>query len=183
MASREKCRDSFVIPSDSVCDYDDYFYDGQYDDCPDYYDYDDPDDYDSFPSVYGFVGPDDYELYYDLYGSDGCGIYCVALGIVENRWPDVSHWSDNVRHDIQKGDVILSRTGQICRLLCLKIVLWVRLVREAVKTPQEMVVDLECQDTVRGTLEWDRMYMVDPRSVSGLSCDPVRFVSDKIVHG
>ena len=29
---------------DSVCDYDDYFYDGQYDDCPDYYDYDDLDD-------------------------------------------------------------------------------------------------------------------------------------------
>ena len=27
------------------------------------------------------------------------------------------------------------------------------------------------------------MYMVDPRPVSGLSCDPVRSVSDKIVSG
>ena len=119
VAIREKCGDSFVIRSDSVCDYDYYLYDGQYDDCPDYYDYDDPDDYDSFHSVYGFVGPDYYELYHDLHGSDGCGIYCVARGIVdadvsywsENRGPDVSHWSDNVRHDIQRGDVILSRTG------------------------------------------------------------------------
>ena len=74
---------------------------------------------DSFPSVYGFVGPDDYELYHGLHGSDGCVIYCVARGIVdadvshwsENRGSDVSQWSDNVRHYLQKGDVILSCTG------------------------------------------------------------------------
>ena len=89
------------------------------DDCPDYCDYDNPADYDSFPSVYGFVGPDDYELYHDLHGSDGCGVYCVAWGVVdadvlhwsENRGPDMSHWSDDVRHYLKKGDVILSRTG------------------------------------------------------------------------
>ena len=45
VVSREECGDSVVIPSD--CVYDDYFNDGQYDDCPDYYDYDDPDDYGS----------------------------------------------------------------------------------------------------------------------------------------
>ena len=68
-----------MIPSDSVCDYDDYFYDGQHDDCSDYYDYDDPDDYDSFPNVYGFIGPDDYELYHDLHGLMVVG-YIVLLG-------------------------------------------------------------------------------------------------------
>ena len=31
VAFRENCGDSDVIPSDSVCDYDDYFYDGHYD--------------------------------------------------------------------------------------------------------------------------------------------------------
>ena len=69
--------------SDCVCDYDDYLYDGQYDDCPDYYDYDDPDDYGSFPCVYGFVRPDDYELYHDLHGSDGCGVHCVSRRAVD----------------------------------------------------------------------------------------------------
>ena len=54
---------------------------------------------------------------------------------------------------------------------------------EAAETPQEMVVASECQDTVRGTLKWDRMYMVDPQLVSGLSCDPVRSVSDEIMRG
>ena len=48
VAFREKCGDGIVIPSYSVCDYDDCCYDGQYDDCLDYYDYDDPDGYDSF---------------------------------------------------------------------------------------------------------------------------------------
>ena len=221
MAFREKCGDSFVIPSDSVCDYDNYFYDKQYDDCPDYYGNDDPDDYDSFPSVYGFVGPDDYELYHDLHGFDGCGIY-YARGVVdaevshwsENRGPDASHWSDDVRHYLQKGDVILSRTGSDvspdafedsvlgtiglggprygtgdavdmdveseCRD-ALSAVFEDGVVcaigsggprygtGEAAETPQEMVVDSACRDTVRGTLEGDRMYMVDPRSVSGLS--------------
>ena len=36
VASMEECGDSVVIPSDCVCDYDDYVYDGQYDYCPDY---------------------------------------------------------------------------------------------------------------------------------------------------
>ena len=57
------------------------------------------------------------ELYHDRHGPDGCGIYCVARGVVdadvshwsENRGPVVSHWSDNVRHNLQKGDVIPDR--------------------------------------------------------------------------
>ena len=57
---RENCGYDVVIPSDSVCDYDDYFYDAHYDEEPDYFDYDDPVAYDGFPSVYGFVGPDDF---------------------------------------------------------------------------------------------------------------------------
>ena len=102
VAFREECGDSVVIPSDCVCDYDDYFYDdyfydGQYDDCPDYYDYDDPGGYDSFPSVYGYVGPDEYEVYHDLHGADGCGVYCVSRGAVN---ADVSHWSENQEYDV-----------------------------------------------------------------------------------
>ena len=54
---------------------------------------------------------------------------------------------------------------------------------EAAQTPQELVVDLECRDTVQGTLEGEQMCMVDPRSVSELTCDLVRSVSDKLVRG
>ena len=36
-----------------------------------------------------------------------------------------------------------------------------------------MVIELVCRDTVWGTLEGEQMYMVDPRSVSELSCDLV----------
>ena len=54
VALQEECE----IPSGAVCDYDDYFYDGHYDDKPDYFDYDDSGDFDSYPSVYGFDGPD-----------------------------------------------------------------------------------------------------------------------------
>ena len=43
MAFQEKCD----VLSGSVCDYDDYFYDGHYDENPDYFDYDDPGDFDS----------------------------------------------------------------------------------------------------------------------------------------
>ena len=109
VAYREECADGVVVLSD--CDYDDYFYDGQYDDCPDYYDYDDPDDYSSFPSVYGVIGPDDYELYHDLHGSDGCGRYCVSRGAVSAVSADMPHWSENKEHDVLRGDVILPRTG------------------------------------------------------------------------
>ena len=56
VASMEECGDSVVIPSARVCDYDDYLYDGQYDDCPDYYDYDDPDDYGSFLVFMALLG-------------------------------------------------------------------------------------------------------------------------------
>ena len=35
VAFREECGDSVMVPSGSVCDYDDYFYDGHYDDKPD----------------------------------------------------------------------------------------------------------------------------------------------------
>ena len=54
---------------------------------------------------------------------------------------------------------------------------------EAAETPQDMVVVSECRDTVRGTLEGDRMCMVDPQSVSEISGDSVRSVSDKLVCG
>ena len=71
-----------MVPSGSVCEYDDYFHDGHYHDKPDYFDYDDLGDFDSYLSVYGFVGPDNYELYHDLHGPDDCGIYCVSRGDV-----------------------------------------------------------------------------------------------------
>ena len=54
---------------------------------------------------------------------------------------------------------------------------------EAAEPPQEMVVDLECWDTVRRTLEGERMCMVDPRLVSELSCELVRSVAGKLVCG
>ena len=74
VAFQEQCD----VPSGSVCDYDDDFYYGHYDENPDYLDYDDPDDFDSYPDVYGFIEPDDYELYHDLHGPGGCGEYCIS---------------------------------------------------------------------------------------------------------
>ena len=55
VASQEKCD----VLSGSVCDYDDYIYDEQYDESPDYFDHDDPGDFDSHPDVYGFIEPDE----------------------------------------------------------------------------------------------------------------------------
>ena len=52
VAFQEKCD----VPSGSVCDYDDYFDDGHYDENPGYFDYD---DVDSYLDVYGFIEPDD----------------------------------------------------------------------------------------------------------------------------
>ena len=92
-----------MVPSGSVCDYDDYFYDGHYDDKPDYFDYDDPGDFDSYPSVYGFVGPDNYKLYHDLHGPDDCGVYCVSRGDVSV----VPFWSEDEEGDVYEGDVAL----------------------------------------------------------------------------
>ena len=74
VAFQQKCD----VPSGSVCDYDDYFCDGHYDENPDYFDY----DFDSYPDVYSFIEPDDYELYHDLHGPDDCGVYCVSRGDV-----------------------------------------------------------------------------------------------------
>ena len=162
VASMEECGDSVVIPSACVCDYDDYFYDGQYDDCPDYYDYDESDYYGSFPSVYDFVELDDYELYHDLQGSNGCGVYCVYRGAVD---VDVSYWSDeNKGHDVQRGDVILPLTGSEESPAVLEHSVvgifgsggFRYGTREAAETPQEMVVDLECQDTVWGCCRGSR---------------------------
>ena len=166
VAYMEECGDCVVALSDYVFDYDACFYDEQYDDCPDYYDYDDPDDYSSFPSVYGFVG-DDYELYHDLHGSDGCGRYCVSRGAVS---ADVPHWSENKEHDALRGDVILPLTGsnEFPAMLEDSVVGAIGLGGpwcgswEAEETPQEIVVDLECQDTVRRTLEGKWVCMVDP---------------------
>ena len=55
VAFQEKCD----VPSGSVCDYDDYFYDGHYDENPNYFDYDYPGDFDtcSYFDVYGFIEP------------------------------------------------------------------------------------------------------------------------------
>ena len=72
------CQEKCDVLCGSVCDYDDYFYDGQYDESPNYFDYDDPGDCHSYPDVYGFIEPDDCELYHDLHGTDDCGVYCVA---------------------------------------------------------------------------------------------------------
>ena len=79
VAFQEECE----VPSGSGHDYDDYFYDGHYDDKLDNFDYDDPGDFDSYPSVYGFVGQDNYELYHDLHGPHDCGVYCVPQGDVD----------------------------------------------------------------------------------------------------
>ena len=79
VASMEECGERDAVLSDCVFDYDDYLYDGQYDDRPDYYDYDDPDDYGGYLSIHEFDEPDDYELHHNRHGSDGCGEYCVSL--------------------------------------------------------------------------------------------------------
>ena len=103
VAFHEECGNSVVVPSGSVCNYDDYFYDGHFDDKPDYFDYDDPDDFDSYPSLYGFVGPDNYELYHDLHGPDDC----VSQGDVGV----LPYWSGDEEGDVDEGDVALTRTG------------------------------------------------------------------------
>ena len=56
VASVEECGEHDAALSDCVCDYDDYFYDGQYiyDDSPDYHSYDDLDDYGSYRSIHEF---------------------------------------------------------------------------------------------------------------------------------
>ena len=81
VASMAECAEHDAVLSDCVCDYDDHFYDGQYDN-PDYYDYDDPDDYGGNFSIHEFDDPDDYVLYHDLHVSDSCGEYCVSHGAV-----------------------------------------------------------------------------------------------------
>ena len=79
VAFQEVCGDSVMIPSVSGCDYDDYFYDGHYDDRPDYFNYNNLSNFDRYPSVYDFVGLDDYELYHDRQGPDDCGgILCIS---------------------------------------------------------------------------------------------------------
>ena len=52
--------------------------------------------------VYDFVGLDGYEPYHDPHGSDGCGVYCVSRGTVD---ADVSYSSENMGHDVLRGDV------------------------------------------------------------------------------
>ena len=65
------------VPSDSVCHYDDYFYDEQYNEIPDYFDYDELGDFDSYHDVYGFIEPDDYEFIMIFMGqmTVGCNVY------------------------------------------------------------------------------------------------------------
>ena len=90
-----------------LCDYDDYLYDGHYDENPGYFDYDDPGDFDSYPDVYGFIEPDDYELYHDLHGPDDCGVYSISRGeaSVTSYWTGVEKCDDN------EGKVVRPRTG------------------------------------------------------------------------
>ena len=95
------------VPSGSVCDYDDYFYDGDYDDTPDYFDDDDPGGFDNYPSMFGVVGPDNYELHHDLHGPHDCGVYCVSCGGV----CVVPYWSGDDDGDMHEGDVALPRAG------------------------------------------------------------------------
>ena len=97
VALQEKCD----VLSGLVCDYGDYFYDGQYDGSPDYLDYDDPD-------VYGFIEPDDYyELYHDLHGPDDCGVYCVA----RRDAGGTPYWTGVEDCDGYRGAVVLPQTG------------------------------------------------------------------------
>ena len=104
VAFQEKCD----VLSGSVCDYEDYFYDGQYDDSPDYFDYNDPGDFDnyslidSYPDVYGFIEPDDYELYHD---PDDCWVYCVARRDTDGT----SYWTGFEDCDGFGGAAVLPR--------------------------------------------------------------------------
>ena len=98
VAFQEECE----VQSGSVCDYDDYFYDGHYDDKPDYFNYDDLGDFDSYPSVYVFVGPDNYELYHEMHGRHVWVILCISgcVGVVP-------YWSGDEEGDVYEGDVAL----------------------------------------------------------------------------
>ena len=94
------------------------------------------------------------------------------------------HWSENKGHDVLRGDVILPRTSSNESPAVLEnSVLWYGS-GEAVESPQDMVVDSECRDTVRGSLEGEHVHgMVDPRLVSELSCEPVCSVAGKLASG
>ena len=107
VASVEECGERDAVLSNFVCVYDDYFYDGQYDDRPDYFDYDEPDDYGGYLSINKFDEPDDYELYHDLHGSDDCGA-CISHGAVN---ADVSSSSENKRLELLRDYVALPLTG------------------------------------------------------------------------
>ena len=174
VASMGECGESYAALSDCVCDYDDYFYDGQYDDHPDNYDYDDPDDYGVYLSINEFDEPDDYELYHDLHDSNGCGEYCVSHGAVN---ADVSSSSENMRLEVLRGDVALSRTGLEESSAALETSVvgavgsgapWYSYTRDrgAAETQKEIVVDSECRETVRRALDGERMCVADPLLVS-----------------
>ena len=81
----------------------------------------------------------------------------------------MSYLSENIGQDVLRGDVILPQTGSD--------------ESPAVLDKSVVVVDSECRDTVRGTLEGERMCKVDPQLVSELSCEPVRSVAGKLVRG
>ena len=96
----------FDVPSGLVCDYDDYCYDGHYDENPDYFDYDDPGDFNSYPDVYGFIEPDDHDLYHDIHGPDGCGVYCISWGEAGGT----SYWAGVDKCDDYEGNGVLPRS-------------------------------------------------------------------------
>ena len=104
VAFQDKCD----VPSDSGCDYDDYCYDGHYDENPDYFDYDDPGDFDNYPDVHGFTEPDDYELYHDIYGLDDCGLYCICRGEAGGT----SYWASVEKGDDYEGNGVLPRMSR-----------------------------------------------------------------------
>ena len=105
VAFQEECE----VPSGSVCDYDDYFYDGHYNDKPDYFDYDDPGDFDSYPSLVcmALLGWIIISCIMICIGRMTVGVYCVSRGDVGV----VPNWSGDEEGDMYEGDVAPPRAG------------------------------------------------------------------------
>ena len=90
-----------------MCDYDDYVYDGHYDNKLDYFDYDDPVDFDSYPVCMVLLGR--------IIMS--CIMICMAwmtVGYIVYHGGNVGvvpYWSGDEEGDVCEGDVALSWTG------------------------------------------------------------------------
>ena len=87
-------------------DYDDYFYDGHYDDTPDYFDYDDSSDVDSYPIVcMALLGRIIMNCIMICMGRMTVGVYCVSRGDAGV----VPYWRENEDGDVYEDDVALPR--------------------------------------------------------------------------